>query len=1476
MTTTCRESEGGKPLCKLGELARRVEFRGRSLYSIDKSTKSSPHTELDEANKQYDLCIIAESPTRYNEFSGFTGKERTTEKIIDFCNRAGIDLRTVWYTYGTRCAPPKGRKPSVQETSTCLPYLHNEIDRIQPKVIMTLGSGTLRLFKLQGEGGVNAIHGKVYDREILEKTYKVISTFDPNIVFHKPDPKLESRIVDDYKRAKRVIDGGRVSNGTYQSDYYLVDTIEKVDALVEKLKEKRFFAFDTESRALPWTREPLLCFSFCWGYGNDEVETCILPIYKSIFDTIDDLNKAVVEKSPLLKDKSAHTLTPFWQIEKTEEALKNNWEDLLEIVNNSGPNLIFNKLRPVFEDPTIAKSAHNIKYDMNVLRKHANIKIKGFLYDSMLMHHALNEYGPHKLEYLADVELGVGDWSKILKDIVGHGKQLKYTYDRAPNQILWPYAATDAESCYRLTRIYYNELKRKPHLWKLYCEDYEKTTKTLASAEWHGHAINSDTVAKVEKQFKDKQNQLLVEIEKPTWPGFKPSSPDDVNKALTKMGFGDRIKDKRKAKGYNTGKDVLGELKKELPLAGYILQYRNTVKMIGTYIDNLKEDLDSDGRIRYSWFIHGTDSGRLSCRFFHQIPRINNRLKYNLRDMFVAGPERKLIYFDYCLDPDTPILKEDLTWEPIKNLKVGDVLIGVDENKPEKGKTRKIRKTKVLRTFESRKACYKITFSDGREVISSSEHPWLIKRQLARKNIKTNVKSYSNTSWKWKKTKDITCDDIVADVGKPWETDYSYEAGYLSGLFDGEGWLSHQYNIGFGQKDGIVYDTTKQYLKNKGFTFGETKTTKTQVNKLWMSSKDGLRFLGSIRPQRLIKQRDNYWIGKGLPIRKNDYIKVSKIEFLGERNTINIETETHTFIANGFVTHNSQLELRIFAILAQEEEMLKCLYPELYGIPKDKAVDIHCQTAEQILGFKVTKSEEDKVNRQVGKDCYSGDTEVLTKEGWKQLRNFTSKDYVMQYHPQANNLSFTAPLARIEKDTNELWYLKDRNTDLAITPGHKQILYSRSRKPDHVKQIKEFTPNQLDSLLVPHGGFLERNWTISEDLTRVLVMVQADGSYEKYAIRLGFKKERKIQRARKLLNNVGIEYKESKNKDVTKFYITNYDGKEILSLLPEKKFTLDLINHCNPDIFIDELQHWDSTVITKGRGLFHYFTVDKQNADVVQLMAVTSGRKCNIKFDYNGKKKNGKDKYIWKVSTSTEQRPLGRISWNKNGIVKEKKNQKVYCLTVPSGFLLTRRNGKVTVSGNCNFAIIYGSEGYQLLQKSVWRDKEGNLWPLDKTMLLEGMKNFREKYKQADVYLSSVPEVARSSGNLYTTPFGRELRIGPDLTHEDEPIRKHAERKLVNATVQSPAGDLTKRTLNLIDSYLVQYIEHGDLSEDDVFLVNTVHDSGVFECKKEVAPWFTNVLKTTAERNVPELSNYYFKANIGVGETWSEAEKDAG
>lgn len=122
----------------------------------------------------------------------------------------------------------------------------------------------------------------------------------------------------------------------------------------------------------------------------------------------------------------------------------------------------------------------------------------------------------------------------------------------------------------------------------------------------------------------------------------------------------------------------------------------------------------------------------------------------------------------------------------------------------------------------------------------------------------------------------------------------------------------------------------------------------------------------------------------------------------------------------------------------------------------------------------------------------------------------------------------------------------------------------------------------------------------------------------------------------------------------------------MLCLDPQKEFKHYILPMLT-EVFIEELQYWDGWAS-------QYYTTNEHNARFVQTVAHCVGYRCSVK-----KKVTHCVSYVVVLSKDTE------------ALVQSLAVQtipyagKVWCLNVPSTFLLTRRNGIISVSGNSQF-----------------------------------------------------------------------------------------------------------------------------------------------------------------------------------------------
>jgi DNA polymerase-1 len=619
-----------------------VQVSGQSAANVERSQLADSKVSHDVpplAPGQYDLMVVGDLPGIDDDRKDMAWQDNNGVAVIEYLKKAGFDLDRVWMTKAVRCRPRKrGRKPTVQEIKTCrTEYLLPEIKAIQPKVVILIGAPSLKTFNLTGRGSLNAIHGQVYDLQFPDwddgPTFKVIPTLNPSQFFYKPNPKLQARIGHDYVVAKDVIDG-KPPTPHFVPDWHLIDTKEKLEWLEKKLLSTSMFGWDTELPSLRYRKSPLLCFSFAWGWEPDEC--AVIPVLRHDPEAADDLP---FHSRPAFGAENEALLTKF--------------------------------LKKVFLTPHIAKAAHNFKFDLNVLRWNYGIIPEGFLFDTWTMKHQMDENPPSNLEFCCDCEFAWGDYAEEVRKITGSGKVLKATYDKVPDKLLWPYAATDALGTYRLCAVYAQQLQAKANLWKFHQEESEPIIRSLAQAEYKGALMDLDVLDELMIQFEAEQKQLRAKTRSLTWPDFNPNSNPQVLKAFFNLGVTNlELEDEAAASGYSANKKKLTEIveRKKQPqanLATWIMSYRNRQKMISTYLVNAKNDLDRDGRLRYSWVIAGPVTGRLSCTFFHQIPKIDESVvldanekyipfavrkpqgKVVMRDMFIAPPGYKYVYGDY-------------------------------------------------------------------------------------------------------------------------------------------------------------------------------------------------------------------------------------------------------------------------------------------------------------------------------------------------------------------------------------------------------------------------------------------------------------------------------------------------------------------------------------------------------------------------------------------------------------------------------------------------------------------------------------------------------------------------------------------------------------------------------------------------------------------------------------------------------------
>ncbi len=312
-------------------------------------------------------------------------------------------------------------------------------------------------------------------------------------------------------------------------------------------------------------------------------------------------------------------------------------------------------LGPILANPAIGKCGHNLKYDWLVLR-HAGLPLRGIVFDSMIASHLLG-YPAHGIDDLAQSLL---NWRMMqISALIGdgatlhHGTKSARTMDQVPLAHITPYACDDAEVALRLCQRLQPQL-RLLGLDELAREVEMPLVEVLSEMEFNGIELDAAVLEQQRKQLTQRMDIVRDETLGHIGGPCNLDSPKQLAQVLfTQLGL---PVVKRSKTGPSTDVEVLETLTQRDDLTPQqaqvlqgILEYRQLTKLVGTYLESLKESIAADtGRVHAQFHQTGAATGRLSSSGpnLQNIP-IRTDLGKQIRKAFVAPVGSQLVCADY-------------------------------------------------------------------------------------------------------------------------------------------------------------------------------------------------------------------------------------------------------------------------------------------------------------------------------------------------------------------------------------------------------------------------------------------------------------------------------------------------------------------------------------------------------------------------------------------------------------------------------------------------------------------------------------------------------------------------------------------------------------------------------------------------------------------------------------------------------------
>jgi nicotinic acid phosphoribosyltransferase len=336
-------------------------------------------------------------------------------------------------------------------------------------------------------------------------------------------------------------------------------------------------------------------------------------------------------------------------------------------------------------------------------------------------------------------------------------------------------------------------------------------------------------------------------------------------------------------------------------------------------------------------------------------------------------------------------------------------------------------------------------------------------------------------------------------------------------------------------------------------------------------------------------------------------------------------------------------------------------------------------------------------------DCYDEKTQILTENGFKLFKDLGEYEKVAQVLDDGS-YEFVIPTRKyVESYLGDMYHFTDSHgkVDLLVTPDHRMIMESNGK--EKIVLAKDMLDSGHHYQSMSRSARQGNHYQCLSDYERLMIAFQADGSFQTKGnkIRFSFSKQRKMDRLESLLNRQDISFAKYFLGDGRVEYNVDVNAKDFkkdLSWVNTSEISFKYARD-----FIEELSYWDATRRSGER--FKFDTTVESVSQVVELVSVAAGYGV-----LTSEREDNRSPKFSKVFTShiLKDNKVGGQSWTKE---KTTYSGKVYCVQVPTGRLIVKRNRCTMVCGNSGdpVKILTGyteDEIRQFSDGSIWKEED--------------------------------------------------------------------------------------------------------------------------------------------------------------------------
>lgn len=168
------------------------------------------HTVPGEGDPCTNIMLVGEAPGYNEDLQGKPFVGAAGNLLNELLKVAGLSRQKVFITNVVKCRPPSNRDPDDSEVAACGSYLLAQLKAIEPKIVVSLGRHSTRLFfQLAGLNfsSIMQARGEVKRVIFSGSEFLLLPTLHPAAALY--NPRLRSLIEEDFRLLGELIGEGR-------------------------------------------------------------------------------------------------------------------------------------------------------------------------------------------------------------------------------------------------------------------------------------------------------------------------------------------------------------------------------------------------------------------------------------------------------------------------------------------------------------------------------------------------------------------------------------------------------------------------------------------------------------------------------------------------------------------------------------------------------------------------------------------------------------------------------------------------------------------------------------------------------------------------------------------------------------------------------------------------------------------------------------------------------------------------------------------------------------------------------------------------------------------------------------------------------------------------------------------------------------------------------------------------------------------